>query len=156
VGVASAHALLVKSDPEGGAVVEQAPGKVVAWFSQELESRLSSMRVFDVQGRQIDNGDGGVDLNDLDHTSLIVTLPLAMPAGTYTVRWSVVSVEDGDATEGEFTFSVGGGTISEASVASPVDANSNWLIGGIAAGLILFPLAVLFMVRRRQLARRGS
>jgi methionine-rich copper-binding protein CopC len=107
IAISSAHSLLVKSSPEHGAELAQSPQQVTAWFSQELDSKLSTLQVFDADGRQVDNGDGGVDLYDPDHASLIVTLPPGLPNGIYVARWSVVSIEDGDASEGEFTFGVG-------------------------------------------------
>lgn len=156
VTMAAAHALLVKSEPEDGAVLEQSPQQAVAWFSEELNSDTSGMRVFDSQGRQVDQGDGGVDLNDLDHTSMIVSMPPALPTGTYTVRWAAASAEDDDATEGEFTFSVGSGvTVQEPAMPAP-GASSKWLIAGVVAGLVLLLLVVLAWVWRRQSAGREA
>jgi len=155
VAKAGAHALLLGSEPETGAVLEDSPEHVAAWFSEELDSGLSSMRVFDAEGRQVDGGDGGVDLNDLDHTSMVASLPPSLPAGTYTVRWAVVSADDDDMTEGEFSFSVGGGPTLEEPIGSTAHAGSSWFIGGITAvGFGLLLLAPFIVVRRRGLAPR--
>lgn len=108
----SAHAVLIRSDPAGGQVLMRAPSRVVLWYAQEIENRKSTVKVFDAAGNRVDLGDGGVDLGDADHASMIVTLP-ALTLGTYFVRWTVVSVEDGDVSEGEFTFLVGEFAISE-------------------------------------------
>lgn len=107
VAVALAHSVLVKSEPESNAVLEQGPEQVITWFSQELETGLSSIQVFDAEGNQIDNGDGEVDLNDPDHASMLVSLPESLPNGMYIVHWTAVSAADGDTTEGEFSFSMG-------------------------------------------------
>ena len=66
----------------------------------------SDLQVFDVEGRQVDGGDGGVDLNDPEHASLTVTLP-SLAHGTYTVRWGAAVFEDDDIVEGQTSFTVG-------------------------------------------------
>ncbi len=147
-GVGLAHALLLKSEPEDEAVLEQAPEQVVAWFSQELDTSFSIFQVFDSQNRQVDNGDGGVDLFDPDHASMIVTLPESLPNGTYLARWTVVSAEDGDLTEGEFSFIVGEAspaTDQAAAGQQPAPANDgdSLPLGWIAAGLIILVLVVI-------------
>ncbi|MCB0223884.1 MAG: copper resistance protein CopC [Anaerolineae bacterium] len=106
VAAAQAHALLIKSEPKNDSVLEQTPDQISAWFSHELETKLSSMQVFDPKGNQVDRGDGSVDLNDSDHASMLVSLPESLPNGPYTVRWTAVSADDGDTTEGEFSFDV--------------------------------------------------
>ena len=106
--IARAHGSLVRSKPVDGALLDQSPSRVTAWFNQELETPASTIAVFDGQGRQI-GGKGGVDLDDPDHASLTATLANALDAGRYTVRWSVVSVTDGHsghATSGEFVFEI--------------------------------------------------
>jgi methionine-rich copper-binding protein CopC len=153
VAAARAHSLLIKSEPEDNAVLEQAPEQVVAWFSQELETRLSSMQVFDPEGNQVDSGDGSVDLNDPDHASMLVSLPESLPNGTYLIRWTAVSSEDGDTSEGEFSFSVtnSGAPAGQALEASrsPADNGPDLPVGEliiafgvlllIGIGLILYP-----------------
>lgn len=165
VVVATAHGLLVRSDPEDGAVLEQSPAQVTAWYGEELDTSRSTLQVFDPGGRQVDNGDGGVDLNDPDHASMIVSLPVSLPDGTYLVHWAAVSAEDGDPTEGEFTFSVGepgeeagqnsASTTSQSSGdAAGTDAGqrAGRPVGWIAAGLGVMLLAVGGLALRRRLA----
>ena len=153
VANAAAHALLVKSEPEDGAVLERSPERVVAWYSQELDARKSVLRVFDAAGRQVDNGDGGVDLNDPDHTSMLATLP-ELPHGTYLVRWAAVSADDGDATQGEFRFSVGtaeASTEPPATSASPASSAQGTALRWALPGLgVLLLLAVGVSLRRRR------
>jgi methionine-rich copper-binding protein CopC len=151
VGRVSAHALLVKSEPAIEAVLDDPPDQVVAWFSEELDSAFSTMRVFDEEGRQVDNGDGRVDLNDLEHKSMIVTLPASLPAGSFTVGWTVVSTEDGDPTEGEFIFGVGAGTVLGQPLSQPEASSSPslWLLAGVAAALLAGAVVVALGRRRR-------
>lgn len=164
VVLAAAHALLVRSDPDDGAVLARSPERVTAWYSQELATGMSTIQVFDAEGRQVDIGDGGVDLNDPDHASMVVSLPVPLPDGTYTVRWTAVSAEDGDPTQGEFTFSVGqeGTAADQASAATTSSlrqaadtAASNgvgWPVGWLAAGVGVLLLAVGSLILRERLA----
>lgn len=105
-GVAAAHSVeMTRSDPGAEVVLETSPERVTAWFNEEMQTQASTIRVFDASGQQVDLGDGGVDLDDPYHASMMVGLP-PLPNGAYTVRWQVVLL-DGDPTDGEFTFYVG-------------------------------------------------
>ena len=103
----SAHTVeLLKSDPPAGAVLDNSPAQVQAWFNEEMETKVSTLKVYNSSGNQVDQSDGGVDLNDADHASMIVSLPDSLPQDAYTVRWHAVLL-DGDATDGDFQFFVG-------------------------------------------------
>lgn len=102
----SAHeAILIKSNPANGDILAESPAEVMAWFEEELVSAESTLKVFSAQGAQVDNRDGGVNLNDPDHASMIVTLP-PLADGSYTVQWHVTLL-DGDSSDGAFAFAVG-------------------------------------------------
>lgn len=150
--VAHGPEVLLKTDPVIGAVLKQPPSKVTAWFSTELDTKLSTLQVFDAQGRQVDLGDGGVDLDDPDHASLVASLP-TLPDGVYLVRWSAV-LDDGDAVEGEFTFTVGEGraaaTESTALQQATTEARPEWLGIFILAGLVLAVVVGISIVLWRQ------
>lgn len=148
VSTVSGHSQLVKSEPEDGQALKQAPEKVIAWFSEELDSGSSELYVLDAQGHQVDNGDGGVDLNDLDHLTMIVTLPPEMPESTYTVHWMAASAEDGDFVEGDFVFDVG--LASSQPIPEAGTAPSLWPIAGlIVAVLAGAGVTAAVLVRRR-------
>jgi len=147
VSVASGHSLLTRSEPEAGQILDRAPEKVIAWFGEELDAQLSSMRVVDNQGKQIDNGDGRVDLNDLDHRSMIATLPPDSPDGIYTVQWSAVSAEDGDASEGVFSFTAGQGAAAPDTAAQPA-GGASWIAGAIIGVIALILLALVVIAVR--------
>lgn len=156
VAVAQAHGVLVKSDPANGERREQSPAQVTAWYSQELETGPSTIQVFNEQGQQVDTGDGGVDLNDPDHASMIVSLPPALPDGIYTVRWVAVSVTDGDLTQGVFKFGVGQEIDAAKSTGLLAGAGSGWLIGGAAAGLGVLLLAGVLLARSGRSMERNE
>ena len=105
VGGVSAHARYDHSDPAAGAVLDGTPFVLRAYFSQEL-MKASTIRVMDVTGTQVDMGDGRVDTDDPDRKLMVVSLP-TLQQGVYTVEWSSVSAEDGDAETGTFMFGVG-------------------------------------------------
>jgi methionine-rich copper-binding protein CopC len=112
-GGASAHGVEVtNSDPAAGAALDRSPTQVRAWFNEELQSGVSTMVVLDAKGKHVDTGDGGVDLDDPDHASMVASLP-SLPDGVYTVSWYVVLL-DGDPSQGEFSFSVGKGSVAQA------------------------------------------
>lgn len=147
VGVASAHSSLISSEPANGSLLEESPERVLATFSEELDSGNSIIRVFDEEGTQVDNGDGGVDLDDLDHLSMVVTLP-SLPAGAYTVRWQALSADDGDDSEGAFTFTIAGNAAEGAAVQA--DNGGSYLAAGVVGVVILFLAAfAVFYVWRR-------
>lgn len=161
VAVVAAHGpeVFIRSDPPDGAVLEQAPAQVTAWFSDELLTGQSSLQVFDADGRQVDNGDGGVDLNDPDHASMVVSLPPELPDGTYTVRWRA-SLDDGDVVERGFTFTVGDRVaVSQAVASGPLPASEGvgwpvgWIVAGLGVLLLLVVMAGLYV--QRQLISSG-
>jgi methionine-rich copper-binding protein CopC len=154
VTAVSAHdAVIIKSIPANGDVLTEPPSEVAAWFAEELVSGQSTMTVFSAQGTQIDNGDGGVDLNDPDHASLIVTLP-PLSDGSYTVQWHVTLL-DGDASDGAFAFAVGEGQSVIPAVAPAVTKEdssgpSGSIITAVAAGLVVLLFIGVLAMRRRQ------
>jgi methionine-rich copper-binding protein CopC len=101
---ASAHAFLDHASPAVGSAVQRLPSIISLWFTQELEPAFSTVSVVDQSGARVDAADAAVDAKDatLLHASL-----KPLPPGTYKVMWRVVSV-DTHATEGTFTFRVGG------------------------------------------------
>ena len=60
----SAHALLVRSNPEANAVLEQSPAQIELFFSETLETELSSITVYDSNNLIVDAGDVRVDPAD--------------------------------------------------------------------------------------------
>jgi hypothetical protein len=161
VSFVSAHAVtLLRSDPANGSILAQSPAEIHAWFGEEMKTGVSTLQVFSAAGQRMDKGDGGVDLNDPDHASMIVPLP-PLPEGEYLVRWYVVLL-DGDASESSFNFFVGDEAAAAAADFTPADtevfyyqaeeddAGSSltiWLVGGVlGAGLLI---AAALTMRRK-------
>ena len=98
IGAADAHALLDHAEPKVGNTVKS-PRTVSLWFTQNLEKGFSSVEVLDASGARMNVGAAAVD------GKLMRVQVKALPAGTYTVEWHVLSV-DTHTTEGNFTFTV--------------------------------------------------
>lgn len=101
---ASAHAFLDRSDPAVGSTVPNPPTAMHLWFTQQLEPAFSSVTVTDGKGRPVNDGAATIDATNKSELNVKLK-PLS--AGTYTVKWHVLSV-DTHTTEGDFTFNVRG------------------------------------------------
>jgi methionine-rich copper-binding protein CopC len=97
-GAADAHALLDHADPRVGNTVKSLRA-VSLWFTQDLERSFSTVEVLDASGARVNTGSVVVD------GKLMRVQVKALPAGTYTVKWHVLSV-DTHTTEGNFNFQV--------------------------------------------------
>jgi methionine-rich copper-binding protein CopC len=97
---AEAHAFLDHAEPRVGSTVPTAPREVVLSYTQNLEAAFSSVEVSDANGARVDLGKPRISAS-----TMRVGLK-QLPAGTYRVRWQVLSV-DTHTTEGSFTFHVG-------------------------------------------------
>ncbi|MEQ1637461.1 MAG: copper resistance CopC family protein [Methylococcales bacterium] len=97
-----AHAILVKSEPAKDSVLTTSPPKIDVWFNDKVGTEFKALAVIDSTGKRFDNKD--VQQETFDQSHLYATLqPLA--AGTYTVRYRVVSVDTHIVT-GKFQFTV--------------------------------------------------
>jgi methionine-rich copper-binding protein CopC len=99
-----AHAYLVRSTPAARATVARAPERVQLWFNERLEPAYSRVSVHDRDGQRVDAGD--VQVGPDERTRLSVSVP-PLPAGPYTVKYRVLSV-DGHVVDAAFTFTVRG------------------------------------------------
>lgn len=106
---AQAHSTLIGADPPDGAVLEQPPARVTLRFDEPLRIVRDGVEVFTASGRPVP-----VTASSRDAV-VRVTLPAALPDGTYTVTWRVVSA-DGDPVTGSLRFSV---RVASATVTAP-------------------------------------
>jgi methionine-rich copper-binding protein CopC len=101
----AAHAFLDHSDPAVGSTVASSPAVIHLWFTQQLEPAFSSVTVTSKDGTAMNDGPAAIDA--ANRSELDVKLK-RLRAGTYTVKWRVLSV-DTHTTQGDFTFNVRGG-----------------------------------------------
>lgn len=100
----SAHAELVRSNPQANAVLEKSPVQVELFFSEPLEAGLSSITVYDSNSLVVDAGDVRVDPSNPRRMTVSLR---SLVEGVYTVTWKVVSSIDGHQTIGTYPFAVG-------------------------------------------------
>src|ERR1700730_1891945 len=98
---ASAHASLVGADPAPGTSVPQAPGAVVLHFSEAVDHVRSALTVTGPGGRDATAGPTQAVAND--GRALRRPLGLERP-GRYDVTWTSVSIDDGHAETGPYSF----------------------------------------------------
>jgi copper transport protein len=146
-GPASAHAVLLRSDPSPQTTVKAPPEAVRLRFSEPVEVAFGAVRVFDVDGQRVDKG----KIETASGRREIV-VPASLPGGTYTVTWRVLST-DGHRISGGFQFYVGApSTISAVAVAGDAGAGRvvGWGYGAVRFTWYAALLAVvgLVVVRR--------
>ncbi|MGG4392864.1 copper resistance protein CopC [Paenibacillus thiaminolyticus] len=97
---AFAHANLASSKPLADAQLDTAPSEIRITFTEGIDAKLSSLTLWDEDGREI----GGAVSGEGDDT-LVKSLP-ELKNGVYKVKWQVLSV-DTHVTEGSYRFAVG-------------------------------------------------
>ncbi|MHA6765494.1 copper resistance CopC family protein [Streptacidiphilus sp. PAMC 29251] len=102
---AAAHADLVSSSPSNGVVVAAEPQQVTLVFSERVTLRLSSIKVVGPSGRRVDSG--ALRTAGSDGETLAVNLSPDPARGTFVLDWLATAADDGHATSGSLTFSVG-------------------------------------------------
>ncbi|QKJ18228.1 copper resistance CopC/CopD family protein [Microbacterium hominis] len=151
---ARAHASILSIDPVPDWVYDDAPDEVSLTFNEPVSVELGGIRVFGPSGERVD---GPTQQRDGDTT---VWAPIeASDRGTYTVAWSVVSV-DSHVLSSTLVFHVGEPTGTAADI-EQADAGVVGVLGWLArwaiftgmialGGLVLSRLALRFaLVGRR-------
>jgi copper transport protein len=153
-GVA-AHAQYEKSDPPANAILENGPGQIRVWFSEEPEPRFSDLQIFDATRRRVDREN--LTAVPGDAHALEIGVQDGLAPGTYTVTWKTLSTVDGHTARGAFPFTVGldqtpapmvlpAGADLAATPATPWSVTSRWLTlltAVLLAGAFLFLPLVL-------------
>jgi len=97
------HAALVTVTPADGSTVPGSPTRIVMTFAQNLDPAKSSIRVADAGGAVVIEG-GTVPAGQPREIDLAI--PTALVPGTYMIRWTTFSTEDGEQARGTTTFVV--------------------------------------------------
>lgn len=101
---ASAHATLDATTPERGARLNAAPEQVTLEFSEGVEANFGAVRVFDTNGREVQEGNA---FHPSDRgREVAVRLKPGLGDGGYTVTYRVISA-DSHPISGGFVFVVG-------------------------------------------------
>ncbi len=133
-GAAFAHAELASSTPAEGETLAQAPSQVTLSFTERLEVRFSTFKVYPleaevdmtepdagarlsglagqlvsevlgVQGDEEARADTGVSTTEATADKLTLPLKADLEAGTYVVMWRVLSVDTHE-LQGFLTFGI--------------------------------------------------
>ena len=158
-GSASAHANLASAEPSPNSELEEAPPRVIIWFTEPIEPSLSSIRVLDAAGKQVDDGNSAVD----DLNPLVMSVGLGdVPDGTYTVAWKNVSTVDGHRVRGSFIFAVGqplsgapAEVVEQPLLQSPFAPFLRWLMF-VGALTMVGGMVMELLVSRPVFQRRGA
>lgn len=128
---ASAHAVVVGSDPTDGARLAKAPASVTVRFDENVGLSLGYLRVVDTAGRRVDasaathpSGDG---------SAVSVTLKQGLGDGTYLASFRVTSA-DSHPVAGSIRFVVGNGPLGLSSGPSGTTSVDRAVSVGLAVG----------------------
>lgn len=147
---ASAHAQLVSSSPDEGAVVPSAPEAMKLEFNERVQVHVEDTHVFIGDGSEIE-----AEVVSADRV-VTVTPGAELPEGTVVVSYSVTSA-DGHRIDGSVTFAVGAptpGSSSNEAFEAPVTAGVSGMatvarVVAVAAGAGMLLLVGLGLRRSR-------
>jgi copper transport protein len=144
-GIAFAHAELLTSDPQPGAVLDTAPAHVTLTFSEPVEISLGAIRVFDGRGTSINVT--AARHRDGRDKEVEVDLP-ALSNGSYVVDWRVVSA-DSHPVHAAFTFQVGPtSTLASGLLDQIIGSTHTGRVAGVgldvSRGVMIAAMAVVF------------
>ena len=143
---AAAHATLVRTAPESGAVVDRAPRTVRVEFDDTVRVASGNAAVANATNESVLDGKARA-------RGRVLTIPLrsGLKDGVYSVRWSIVS-DDGHREQGVLAFGVGSGTASPTSVlgaSAPLSWNNILLRTLYVLGLLAAAGATIFWLLTR-------
>jgi copper transport protein len=141
---AFAHAQLLGTSPQSGAIVPKQPAEVIFEFNQAVGGTLGAVRVYNAQGEEVDNLDVGHPEGKQHWMG--VGLKANLPDGTYTGTYRVISA-DTHIVYGGLVFNIGhAGAAPKFTVAGLIDRNKSGQVTevafGVARGLDYLSLAL--------------
>lgn len=102
---ARAHGYIIRSMPQSRGVLDRAPARIQAWFSEGLEARFSTLTLKDQDGKEILLADVGVNP---DNTSILsARIPEPLPNGAYLINMRAAFASDGHVYNEVLVFWVG-------------------------------------------------
>jgi copper transport protein len=137
---ALAHSVLIGTEPGNDVVVPESPDEVLLEFNEPVDASLGSLRVFDGQGQQVDNG----DVTQPVGPEVAVGIDSELAPGTYTVAWRVVSA-DSDPISGAFVFHVLERGVTAANVSIDALTGTSQTVDVLFTAGRFFDLALLLL-----------
>lgn len=98
-GEAGAHASLVRAEPADGAILDEAPARLVLTFNEPVSPTV--LKLFGPDGASTPLTDTGTAGDAIE-----IATPVGLARGTHVLSWRVVSL-DGHPVAGSIVFSVG-------------------------------------------------
>lgn len=129
-----AHAQLLGTSPASGATARVQPQEVIFEFNQNVGGTLSAVRVYDAQGREVDDLD--VSHPDDNERWMGVGLRSHLPDGTYTATYRVISA-DTHIVYGGLVFNIGhAGAAPKLTIAGLIGESKSGEITAVAFGVV--------------------
>lgn len=143
---AAAHGYLIRIYPADRAVLERAPSRLQAWFSEALEPRFSQFSLSNDRGDVIALTENGVATSNTSQLS--ARIPTTLPAGTYMVTMRVAFASDGHIFDERYFFWVGTAS-GDAGTGSSITRSADpleiaWRVVTLPALEVLFGVYVLY------------
>jgi copper transport protein len=111
---ASAHAILLRSDPAKDSILSTSPSQIHMWFSEDLNPTFSTAYVVNAANSaanvqtniktHVDKGDAQVSATDT--REMDVSLKPDLPSAVYVVLYRTQSAQDGHILYGSFLFTI--------------------------------------------------
>ena len=101
--VASAHAILLTSEPAPSAVLDQSPTEIALFFNEFVDTVFGKVRILDSSGNDVQTVK---PVRDASNKSVVRAPISPLEPGTYVVIWRVASA-DSHPVQGSFTFQIG-------------------------------------------------
>lgn len=137
---ASAHSVLIATEPANDSILETSPDHVLLRFDEGVESALGSIRVFDGDRERVD----AEAISQPRFNEVTVELESDLPRGTYTVAWRVISA-DSDPINGAFVFHVEAPGSQPSGVAAQVLEDTPVLVSAVYTAGRFFDFALLLL-----------
>ncbi len=158
---ASAHAVLLRTSPDSGAILPDAPARVTLTFNEPVRLVSQDIDVVGPDGRQLR---GGRPTVTGDGSVVHIPLPGNLLRGTFLVSYRIISA-DSHPVAGGFSFSIGapskvapaatGGTGAAEDPVVAVAMPVTRYLGFAGLALLVGPVLVLMSLWPRRLTRRG-
>jgi copper transport protein len=136
-GVASAHASLESTTPADGQSVPTAPQIVSATFTETISADVGGLTIRNTDGDRVDQGNSSAN-----GTTLSVTVPTDLPAGTYVATYRVLSA-DGHPVSGSWLFGVGTAPVDPSAASATGTGDAGWETVGAIARFVTYLSALL-------------
>jgi len=101
--LASAHAILLTSEPAPSAILDQSPTEIALFFNEAVDTVFGRVRILDSSGNVIQIVK---PIRDAANQSIVRAPLSSLDEGTYVVIWRVASA-DSHPVQGSFSFQVG-------------------------------------------------